>query len=161
MAVKSGRNGEIKLALAPSGSAPTTPTALETSATSVLGQVRSWSLDESVETVDATVMNASASGYIFRDTLPTFKTWTATVDFLYDPADTTVQFAAQFVAGATVDIAVYPEGELPTNADKVFGGRALLTSISRTASYDGLIECSATFEGKATLVAGATTAEAS
>lgn len=160
MAVKSGRNGEIKLSIAPGTVAPTTASALETSANLALGQIRSWSLDESVETVDATVMSTSATGYIFRDTLPTFKTWTATVDFLYDPADATVQFNAAFVAGVVCDIAIYPEGELAATADKIFGGRALLTSISRSASYDGLVECSATFEGKATLVAGATPVDA-
>lgn len=153
MAVKQGRNGEIKLSLTTLPSAaPADITALEASATSVLGSVRSWSLDESVETVDATVMNASASGFIFRDTLPTFKTWTATVDFIYDPADS-AQFDTDFVAGTTLNIAVYPTGDLASQ--KVFGGYSLVTSISRSASYDGLIECSATFEGKATLLAGA------
>ncbi len=155
MAVTQGRNGEIKLQVATVPTSYADIAALEAGATAVLGKVRSWSLDESVETVDATVMNADATGFIFRDTLPTFKTWTATVDFIYDPEDTDAQFSANFVAGRTVGVAVYPTGDL--TGQKVFGGVALLTSISRSASYDGLIECSATFEGKATLLAGANT----
>lgn len=155
MAVTQGRGGEIKLQVATEPTSYANIAALEAGATAILGSVRSWSLDESVETVDATVMAPGTSGYVFRDTLPTFKTWTATVDFIYNPEDTDGQFDTGFVAGRTVGIAVYPTGDLASQ--KVFGGVALLTSISRSASYDGLIECSATFEGKATLLAGANT----
>jgi hypothetical protein len=157
MAVTAGRNGEIKIELP--GADLGDPTALVDAGDLnvavnllILGQVRSWSLEESVETLDTTVMNTSAAGFIFRDVVPSFKSWTITVDFLYDPTDTDVAFDAQFKAGNTVNIAIYPESD--TGSKEVYGGKALMTSISRSSSYDGVIECSATFEGRSTLLAG-------
>ena len=158
MAVTAGRNGEIKIKLPASDLADpgslANVAALDASvAALILGQVRSWSLEETVETLDTTVMNTAASGFIFRDVVPSFKSWTVTVDFLYDPADTDVAFDTEFKAGNTVHIAIYPESDASTKG--IFGGIALMTSISRSASYDGVIECSATFEGRAALLYGA------
>jgi predicted secreted protein len=154
MAVTAGRNGEIKIELPAadlgSPSTVTTSGSLNSAVTATIGSVRSWSLEESVETLDTTVMNTAAAGFIFRDVVPSFKSWTVSVDFLYDPADTYAQFEAHFKAGNTVNIAIYPESDAAGKA--VFGGKALLTSISRSASYDGVIECSATFEGRAALI---------
>jgi len=161
MAATAGRNGEIKIEF------PTTDLGTDIDSvsnvatlntavgTTLLGSLRSWSLEETVDTLDTTVMNAAASGFVFRDVIPSFKSWTISSDFIYDPADTDVQFEDQFKAGNTVNIAIFPESDIGANS-QVYGGKAMITSISRTASYDGLIECSATFEGRAQLIAGIT-----
>lgn len=142
MAATAGRNGEIKLKL------PTADLGDPTGATAtVLGQVRSWSIDDAVETLDTTVMDGTATGFIFRDNIPSFKTWTLNVTFIYDSADTT-QSDAQFKAGNDTVVTLYPAGD--TNED--WTGQGLITTISRSASYDGLIECSMTVEGRSALV---------
>jgi len=160
MAVTAGRAGAIKLEFptADLANPATTVTNIATLNTAmnvavVFGEVRSWSLEESVETLDATVMQ-STTGFIFRDVLPSFKTWTATVDFIYNPVDTG-QGNVYLKSGNTVNIGVFPEGDIV--GDAVWGGKALITTISQSASYDGLVEATLTVEGRAVLVRGATT----
>lgn len=160
MAVTAGRAGAIKLEFpAADLQDPTTVVTniatLNTAmnAAVVFGQVRSYSLEESVETLDATVMQSTA-GFIFRDVLPSFKTWNATVDFIYDPADNG-QANVRLKSGNTVNIGIFPEGDIV--GEETWGGKALITTISQSASYDGLIEATLTVEGRAVLVRGATT----
>lgn len=143
MSATAGRNGQITVQL------PSTDLGTTYGTATIVGQVRSWSLDDTVETLDTTVMNGSASGFIFRDMAPSFKTWTITVDFIYDKADATTN-DEQFKAGNNAVVALYPEGN-NTSTDVAFSGTALITSLSRSASFDGLIECSVTFEGKTAL----------
>ena len=159
MSVTAGRNGAIKIEFPGADLGPVTTVTnisqLNTAMNSavVFGQVRSWSLEETVDTLDATVMSSS-TGFIFRDVLPSFKTWTASVDFIYDPDDTT-QGNVYLKAGNTVNLGVFPEGDVITDA--VWGGKAMITSVSQSASYDGLVEATVSFEGRAVLVRGATT----
>jgi hypothetical protein len=140
MAATAGRNGEIKLQL------PTSELGDTFAAAVVLGQVRSWSIDDAVETLDTTVMNGAATGFIFRDNIPSFKTWTMNVTFIYDVADA-AQGAEQFKAGNDTIVKLYPAGDEAED----WTGTGLITTISRSASYDGLIECSMTIEGRSEL----------
>lgn len=160
MAIAQGRNGQIKIVLpASSGANPTTLTGTYSAPGAdgtLLGNLRSWSLDETVETVDATTMSTS-TGFIFRDVLPSFKSWTATADVLFedDPAGAAGSNNldindALFRSGETVNVFIYPEGDAGAN-DRVYYGRALITSKAISSSYDGLIEVSLTFEGRQTL----------
>lgn len=160
MAVTAGRNGAIKIEFpsADLANPATTVTNIATLNTSmnaavVFGEVRSWSLEETVDTLDATVMSSS-TGFIFRDVLPSFKSWTASVDFIYDPADVG-QANVRLKAGNTVNIGVFPEGDVV--GKDTWGGQAMITGISQSASYDGLVECTVSLDGRATLVRGATT----
>lgn len=160
MSVTAGRNGAIKIEFpsADLANPATTVTNIATlntamNAAVVFGQVRSWSLEETVDTLDATVMSSS-TGFIFRDVLPSFKSWTASVDFIYDPADNG-QGNVYLKAGNTVNLGVFPEGD--NIGDDTWGGKAMITSISQSASFDGLVEATLTVEGRATLVRGATT----
>lgn len=142
MSATAGRNGEIKLKL------PTTDLGNPSGATAVvLGQLRSWSFDDTVETLDTTVMNGAASGFVFKNTMPSFKSWTITVDFIYDPADA-AQGTATLKAGNDTEISLYPESDSESAS---YIGTGLITSLSRSASFDGLIECSLTIEGKSAI----------
>ena len=161
MAIAQGRNGQIKIVLpASSGADPTALTSTYSAPSgtgTLLGNLRSWSLDETVETVDATTMSTS-TGFIFRDVLPSFKSWTATADVLFedDPAAAAnIDLNdALFRSGETVNVFVYPEGDTAVGTDRVYYGQALITSKSVSSSYDGLIEVSLTFEGRKTLYVG-------
>ena len=160
MSVTAGRNGAIKIEFPAADLGPTTNTVtditsmnLAMNAAVVFGQIRSWNLEETVDTLDATVMSSS-TGFIFRDVLPSFKTWTASIDFIYDPDDTG-QGNVRLKAGNTVNLGVFPEGDDLT--DEVWGGKAMITSIAQTATFDGLVEATVGFEGRAVLVRGATT----
>ena len=140
MAATAGRNGEIKLQLPTADLGTTFATAV------VLGQVRSWSIDDAVETLDTTVMDGAATNFIFRDNIPSFKTWTMNVTFIYDVEDA-AQGADTFKAGNDTIVTLYPAGDEAED----WTGTGLITTISRSASYDGLIECSMTIEGRSEL----------
>ena len=158
MAIAQGRNGLIKIKLpSVSGGTPTTPTgtwatdiasAGAVNAATILGNVRSWSLDEKVDTVDATVMSTS-TGFIFRDVLPSFKSWTAQTTVLFDPATSDMDAIndALFRSGEIVNVLLYPLGD-GTATDTALWGQALITSKGVSSSYDGLIEVALTFEGR-------------
>jgi len=160
MSVTAGRNGAIKLEFPAADLADpaTTVTNIATLNTAmntavVFGEVRSWNLEETVDVLDATVMS-SGTGFIFRNNLPSFKSWTASVDFIYNPADNG-QANVYLKAGNTVNIGVFPEGD--NVGDETWGGKAMISSISQSATYDGLVECTVAFDGRAVLVRGATT----
>lgn len=163
MAVKQGRNGLVKIKLP--ASTGTEPTALTgTWATDIassgglyqaaaMGAVRQWSLDEKVDTVDATTMSTS-TGFIFRDLLPSFKSWTSQITALFDPATTGIDVINDtlFRSGETVNVAIYPIGDdTGGSTDTVLWGKALITAKNASASYDGLIEVQLTLEGRGTL----------
>ena len=150
MSATAGRNGEITLKL------PSADLGTPTGSDVIMGQIRSWSIDDGVETLDTTVMSGSA-GFIFRTNTPSFKTWSITVDFIYDTADA-AQSNARFKAGNDTIITIYPEGEATATADKYFSGTGLITALTRSASFDGLIECSITVEGKSALAYSTDTA---
>jgi hypothetical protein len=150
--IAQGRNGLIKIEFPSTISGD--PSAPSVSATAgILGNLRSWSLDETVDTVDATVMSTS-TGFIFRDVLPSFKSWTvqATVLFEDDPdSGSFVDVNDEYLrSGVTVNIYIYPEGNVGVT-DRCYYGKALITSKGISSSYDGLIEVSMTFEGRDTL----------
>ena len=156
MAIAQGRNGLIKIVLP--ASTGVDPTALSgtyaaPSGAVLLGNLRSWSIDETVETVDATTMSTS-TGFIFRNVLPSFKSWTVQASVLFedDPASgSNIDLNdALFRSGETVNVFVFPEGEVGAT-DRSFYGKALITSKAISSSYDGLIEVSLTFEGRDTL----------
>ena len=144
MSVTAGRNGAIKIEFptADLANPATTVTNIATlntamNAAVVFGQIRSWNLEETVDTLDATVMSSS-TGFIFRDVLPSFKSWTSSIDFIYDPADSG-QANVYLKAGNTVNLGVFPEGDNVT--DDTWGGKAMITSIAlpahRICHFDG------------------------
>jgi predicted secreted protein len=148
MAIASGRKGQIKVSL---------PTALDADDASntagggsaVIGNVRSWSLDTSSTSLDVTTMDVN--GGFYRDFVPSFRTWSGSVDFLYDVTDTVGGDPDSLLrAGQMVYIWIYPESDAGSTAT-AFGGHALVTSLGRKASYDGLVECTLAFQGKGSL----------
>jgi len=75
------------------------------------------------------------------------KTYTASIDCLWDETNTTGQGA--MTVGATVTLNLYPEGA--TAGDIYYTGSAIVTGRTITASYDGLVEMSITCQGSGAL----------
>ena len=104
--------------------------------TNAVAEVRDFSLESSSEIVNDTVM-----GDDFMTNKATQKSWSATVNCYYDSSDTTGQLALD--EGATVTLNLYPEGN--TSGKTYYTGSVIVTSISRSQSFDGLVEV--TFNG--------------
>lgn len=118
MAIGKGSAGVVKIA-ATGGS------------TANVGEVRSYSLDETSDTIETTKMGDTNKSY-----LASLKDATMTVDALWDSAD-----AQQLIfdVGADIDFELHPEG---TSAGKSYSGGGLVTAKTVSASYDGMVEAS-------------------
>ena len=106
-----------------------------------VGEVRSFELNVSANTADASTM-----GMDWTDTDCTQKSWSGSVVVFYDPDDTG---QAPFIAGATVALELYPRAE--TTGNGYFCGNALITEIGTPVAHDGLIEQTFQFQGKGAL----------
>ena len=123
MAVHRGSEGVIKVA------------------SNTVAEVRDWSLEETAETIDSTELSDSAKTFEVGTT-----SWSGSLNAFWDETDT-AQTALS--AGASVSLALYPEGA--GSGDTYGSGTALLSSISKSAGIDGLVEASFSFQGTGAL----------
>jgi len=109
--------------------------------TDTLGELRSFSLETTGDTIETSNMGTTARTYKAGLTA-----WSGTASLFWDELD-----AAQIalVAGAEITIKVYPEGA--TAGDKYYTGTAIVTAKSVSASFDGLVESSISFQGSGAL----------
>ena len=108
--------------------------------------VTSFSLEETAETLDVTSMSSTGSA---REILSTFTAFSGTIDGYWDNTDAKLNHSTGtppvIQAGDTIDFELYPEGE--GSGKLYYNGSAIVTSISRSASFDGAVEYSMAFEG--------------
>lgn len=109
-----------------------------------IAELRSFSIDETGDTVEDTVMTDTARSYI-----STLTSFTGSADVYFDETDTSGQGA--LTVGASVTIGFYPEGD--TAGDTYYSGTCIVTGVSRSASFDGMVEASITFQGSGALTA--------
>lgn len=107
-----------------------------------IAEIRSFSIEQTSDTAEDTTMGDS-----WRTYKSTLKAWSGSVDVYWDETDTTGQGA--LVVGAEVTLNVYPEGS--TTADKYLTGTAIVTGFTVTASFDGMVEASISFQGNGAL----------
>ncbi len=119
MATHKGSSGVVKIA-ANGGSV------------AAVGEVRSYSIDETADTIEDTVMGDSVKSY-----LGSLTDATLTIDALWDDAD-----AQQLILDTSVDIdwEIHPTGT--GTGEKYYSGGGIVTSKTISASYDGLVEAS-------------------
>jgi len=106
-----------------------------------LGEIRSYTIESSGETIEDSKMGDSARTY--KAGLTTF---TASFEVYFDETDT-AQNAVD--AGASITFSVYPEGD--TAGDTYYTGSGIVTGRSITASFDGMVEMSLSVQGSGAL----------
>lgn len=106
-----------------------------------VASLRSFSIEQTAETVEDTVLEATDRTYKV-----TLKSFTGSADVFWDETDT-AQNALD--VGSSVTIQFYPEGA--DSGDTYFSGTALVTGVTRTASFDGMVEASITVQGSGAL----------
>lgn len=106
-----------------------------------VAQLRSFSVDETGDTVEDTTMTST-----FRTYKPTLTSFTGSADVYWDETD-----AGQnaITINSEPTIGFYPEGA--TGGDTYYSGDCIVTGISISASFDGMVEASITFQGKSAL----------
>ena len=107
-----------------------------------IAEIRSYTIDETADTLEDTTMGDTARTY--KSSLTSF---TGSLDVYWDETDTAGQGA--LTIGAEVTLSVYPEGD--TTGDVYYTGTAIVTGVSRTASFDGLVEMSISVQGTGAL----------
>jgi predicted secreted protein len=107
-----------------------------------VAELRSFSIEETGDTVEDTVMTDTARTFV-----PTLTSFTGSADVYWDETDTTGQGA--LTVGSSVTIGFYPEGD--TIGDTYYTGTAIVTGVSRSASFDGMVEASITLQGSGAL----------
>lgn len=106
-----------------------------------IGEIRSFSISESADTLEDTSMGDAARTY-----KPSLTTFTGSVDVFWDELD-----AGQvaLVVGASVTFSAYPEGA--TAGDKYYTGTAIVTGLTVNSSFDGMVEASISLQGTGAL----------
>ena len=118
----------------------------DTASSAVLvASVRSFTLDQETQAIETSVMGSGSRAYI-----PGLKQFSGTMD-LYFRDDNTGQVNLFNAIGGTngaTTIELYPSGE--TTGVKL-SGTVIITGHSITANFDGMVECSVTFQGSSSL----------
>ena len=107
-----------------------------------VAEIRSYSIEESADTLEDTSMGDSARTY--KSSLTNFS---GSLDVFWDETDVDGQGALSI--GSEVTLNVYPEGD--TAGDTYYTGSAIVTGVSRSASFDGLVEASISVQGNGAL----------
>ena len=104
-------------------------------------EIRSYSIEESADTLEDTSMGDSARTY-----KPSLTSFSGSLDVFWDEGDTG---QSALSIGSEVTLNVYPEGD--TAGDTYYSGSAIVTGVSRTGSFDGLVEASISVQGNGAL----------
>jgi len=105
--------------------------------TDTIAEVKDWSFDETADTTEDTVMGDAA-----RTRKSTLTSASGSINAFWDETDTNGQVAMS--AGSEVALKLYPEGA--TTGDTFYSVAAIITSVSRSATFDGMVEASFSFE---------------
>jgi hypothetical protein len=109
-----------------------------------IGEIRNFSVEETADTIEDTSMGDTARTYV--DSLTQF---TASIDALFDDTDTA---QTALTIGSSATFSFLPEGD---SAGKYsLSGSGIVTGISRSQSYDGLVEISFSLQGSGALTIG-------
>jgi len=107
-----------------------------------VAEIRSYSIEESADTLEDTSMGDSARSY-----KPSLTSFSGSLDVFWDETDTDGQGALSI--GSEVTLNVYPEGD--TTGDTYYTGSAIVTGVTRSGSFDGLVEASVSVQGNGAL----------
>jgi len=105
--------------------------------TTTVGELRSYTLDQTADTIEDTSLGDSSRTYKAG-----LKAFAGSASLFFDEAD-----AGQIliVVGTEIAIKFYPEGN--TAGDKFYEGNAIVTGYNISASFDGMVEAELTFTG--------------
>ena len=106
-----------------------------------LGELRSFSLETTAETIEDTSMGDTSRTYKVG-----LKTFTGTASVFFDETD---NGQTALVAGAEITLNVYPEGA--SSGDTYYTGSAIVTGRTINSSFDGMVEMEISYQGTGAL----------
>tara|TARA_Y100000004_G_scaffold185762_1_gene236412 strand:- start:974 stop:1375 length:402 start_codon:yes stop_codon:yes gene_type:complete len=112
------------------------------SGTNAVAEVKDFTLDITANTNDTTTMVASSDAdYGWVKNQVTLKSWTSSLNVIWDDADTGQ--GELLTEGGAVTLKLYPRG----TSNELWEGEGIVTSVSKTVAVDGLVEASITVTG--------------
>jgi predicted secreted protein len=133
MATFTGENGKVEI------------TAEDSAGTVTVAEVRSWTVEHTKDVIEDTVMGDAARTY--KAGLHQF---TGSMEVVYDSTHTSATNAFDPAQDGALTVEFYPDA---TTGEK-FSGSILVTSVSRTASFDDLVTATVNFQGSGALTIG-------
>lgn len=112
------------------------------SGANAIAEIRSYTITETADVLEDTTLGDASRTY-----LASLKTFTGSLECFWDETDTNGQLTLD--VGSTVTINIYPEGS--TSGDTYYTGSVIITEKSITASFDGMVEASFSFQGTGAL----------
>jgi len=113
--------------------------------TSTISEIRDWSLSESAETIDDTVLGDTA-----RTKKAGLTDASGSLTAFWDESDTSGQGA--MTVGSEISLNLYPEGA--TSGDTYATLTAIITEKGISTSLDGMVETSVSFEANGAVTWG-------
>jgi predicted secreted protein len=107
-----------------------------------IAEIRSFSIEETADTLETTSMGDSSRTYV-----ASLKQFTGSIDVFWDETNTGGQTA--LTVGASVTLNLYPEGA--TSGDTYYGGTAIVTGRTINSTFDGLVEMTISVQGSGAL----------
>lgn len=133
MATFTGENGKVEI------------TAEDSVGTVTVAEVRSWTVEHTKDVIEDTVMGDAARTY--KSGLHSF---TGTMEVVYDTGhDALGSF------DPSDDTALFVEFYPSSSSGNKFQGEVIVTSVSRSASFDDMITASVSFQGTGALSSAA------
>ena len=133
MAILTGNNGVVKLDASVGGAVAT------------IAAVRNFSVELTRDTIETTTMGVDVRTY-----LNGLSSWSGSADIYFDPAASTGTIATHAVlnptSGTVGQATLTFEGYLADTAGK-FSGEVIITGFTVSASMDGMVEASISFQG--------------
>lgn len=117
----------------------------------VVARVTQWSIEESADTIDSTVMDSAASdGPIPKTNIAGNTEWQVTASCNVDRSDTDGQAAMR--AGVAGAVKLYPESD--GNGKKYWYGDTIVTRMQEQGEVSGKLQYSVTLKGTGALALG-------
>jgi len=134
MATLTGRLGQVRIGQDSAG------------AETVIAEVRSWTVEHTKEVIEDTSMGDTSRSY-----LQGLEDFTGTMEVIYDTGHTaaTKAFSPESRDDLFVDFVT-----ASTASSQKFSGQVIVTSVSRTASFDDLITATVNFQGTGGITVG-------
>ena len=133
MATFTGENGKVDI------------TAEDSAGLTTVAEVRSWTVEHTKDVIEDTVMGDAARTY--KSGLHQF---TGSMEVVYDSTHSSATNAFDPAQDGALSVEFYPDA---TSGQK-FSGSVIVTSVSRTASFDDLVTATVNFQGTGALTIG-------
>ena len=120
------------------------------STVATVASVRTFNIDQEVQTIESTVMGSGARSYI-----PGLRQFSGSMDLYLRDDDAGQRNLLSFANGGGSEglakLELYPSGDTAPLVGQKLSGNVIITNFSITANFDGMVEATADFQGSGSL----------